>query len=171
MQHDIIMNCSFSCQKNFFFINLLGIRKKQISSSFSQMWLDAKLRREKAFFTSYSTSLFNCSNRLDIDTFIPASFNGIRNCSHMQKSYFTFNIFCLFADDGVKMNGLELHFYKVFWYKCFCKKLLERYLLERIKSFVRHLQFSCRTECVVCFLFGQTISDFGWRLSNVRPLF
>ena len=50
--------------------------------------------------------------------------------------------FFLFADDDIKMNDLELHFYKVFWYKCFCKKiLLERYLLEGIESLVRHLQF------------------------------
>ena len=49
--------------------------------------------------------------------------------------------FCLFADDDVKMNYLELH-YKVFRYKCFCKKtLLERYLLKRVKSLVRHFQF------------------------------
>ena len=57
-------------------------------------------------------------------------------------SDFTFNVFFLFAGDDVKMNALELNFYKVFRYKCFCKKnLLEIYLLERIKSLVIHLQF------------------------------
>ena len=88
-------------------------------------------------------------------SFIPASFNRIRNCSHVEKN----KLFCpwcffLFADDDVKTNDLELYFCKVFWYKCFCKKLyfgycnlfirkdlLERHLLERIKSLVGHLQF------------------------------
>ena len=55
--------------------------------------------------------------------------------AHIQKklNYFTFNVFFLFPGDDVKINYLELHFYKVFRYQCFCKKtLLEGYLLERI---------------------------------------
>ena len=78
-----------------------------------------------------------------IDTFIPASFNGIRNCSHMEKiKWFYIQCFLFVCSDDVKMNDLELNFYKVFRYKCFCKKnLLEIYLLERIKSLVIHLQF------------------------------
>ena len=78
-----------------------------------------------------------------IDTFILASFNGIRNCWHMEKTKsFYVQCFFLFASDDIKMNYLELHFYKVFRYKCFCKRtLLEIYLLERIKSLFRHLQF------------------------------
>ena len=61
---------------------------------------------------------------------------------------------CLFADDDVKTNGLELYFCEVFRYKCFCKKLyfgycnlfirkdlLDLYLLGRIKSLVGYLQF------------------------------
>ena len=61
---------------------------------------------------------------------------------------------CLFADDDLKTDDLELYFRKVFQYERFCKKLnfgccnlfiknnlLERCLLERIKSLVGHLQF------------------------------
>ena len=61
---------------------------------------------------------------------------------------------CLFADDDLKTDDLELYFSKVFQYERFCKKLnfgccnlfiknnlLERCLLERIKSLVGHLQF------------------------------
>ena len=40
--------------------------------------------RERVFF-AYSTNSYYCSKRSGIDTFIPASFNGIRNCSHMEK--------------------------------------------------------------------------------------
>ena len=36
---------------------------------------------------------------------------------------FRFTDFLSAADD-VKMNDLELHFFKVFRYKCFCKKTL-----------------------------------------------
>ena len=40
----------------------------------------------------------------EIDTFISASFNGIRNCSHMEKiNNFTFGVF-LFLGDEVKTN-------------------------------------------------------------------
>ena len=92
------------------------------------------------------------------DTFIPASFNGITNCSFFtaQKSILKFNVFfvCLFAGDDVKTNDLELYLCKVFRYKGFCKKLyfgycnlfirkdlLQRYLLQRTKSLVGYLQF------------------------------
>ena len=43
------------------------------------------LTRERVLF-AYSTTSCYCSKRLGIDTFIPASFNGIRNCYHMEKS-------------------------------------------------------------------------------------
>ena len=95
--------------------------------------------------------LFQKIGNSGIDTFITASFNGIRNCSHMEKlNYFTSTLlhsmfFFLFASDDGKTNDLEPHFYKVFRYKCFCKNtLLQRYLLERIKNLVRHLQFMIR---------------------------
>ena len=75
---------------------------------------------------------------------MPASFNESETAHKLKKlNYFTFNaFFCLFAGDDVKMNYLEVNFYKVFRYKCFCKEtLLERYFLEWIKSLVRHPQF------------------------------
>ena len=50
-----------------------------------------------------------------IDTFIPASFNGIRYCLHVKKDIFSIQYF-LFAVDGVKTINLELYFRKVFQY-------------------------------------------------------
>ena len=53
-------------------------------------WLDTKLWREIAC----STNPYQCFKRLDIDNFIPASFNRVRNCSHMEKlNYFGFIVF------------------------------------------------------------------------------
>ena len=102
----------------------------------------------RIFFANY-TNPYQCSKRLEIDTFIPVSFNAIRNCSHMEKiKIFCIQCFFLFADDDVKTNDLELYFCKCSFKKLYfghCnlfirKNLLERYLLERIKSLVRHLQ-------------------------------
>ena len=39
----------------------------------------------KRVFIACSTNLYYCSKRSGIDTFIPASFNGIRNCTQMEK--------------------------------------------------------------------------------------
>ena len=39
-------------------------------------------------FLAYYTISYNCSKRLGIDTFIPASFNGSRNYLHAKKEYF-----------------------------------------------------------------------------------
>ena len=81
------------------------------------------LARERIFF-SYSTNLRQCFKRPEIDSFIPASFNGIRNCSRMEKiKLFCIQCFFFFADDDVKTKDLDI-----------C-------LLERVKSLVGHLQF------------------------------
>ena len=39
----------------------------------------------KRVFIAYSTNSYHCSKRSGIDTFILASFNGIQNCTHMEK--------------------------------------------------------------------------------------
>ena len=98
--------------------------------------------RERAFFATYSTNLYYCYKRLGILSFQLVLVES--ETAHIWKKldYSTFKVFFLFADDDVKMNDLELHFYKVFRYKCFCKKtILGTYLSERIKSLVRHLHF------------------------------
>ena len=68
--------------------------------------------RKRVFF-AYSTNSYHCSKRSGIDTytFIPVSFNGIRNCTQWKKTnYFTFNVFSLFADHDAKTNDLEFYF-------------------------------------------------------------
>ena len=54
------------------------------------------LARERIFF-AYSTNPHQCSERSEIDNFIPASFNEIRNCSNMEKikSFCIQYFFCL----------------------------------------------------------------------------
>ena len=54
------------------------------------------LARERTFF-AYSTNPHQCSERSEIDNFIPASFNEIRNCSNMEKikSFCIQYFFCL----------------------------------------------------------------------------
>ena len=109
---------------------MLGIRRKQISfffPVFTNVTTHKTPSRERAFFSSYSTNLYYCSKRWEIDTFVSASFNEIRNCSHMEKiRLFYIQCFFLFAGDDIKMNELELHFYKVFQYKYFCKKTIRK---------------------------------------------
>ena len=56
-------------------------------------------------FFAYSTISYNCSKRLGIDTFIPASFNGIRNWLHVKKNICNIQYF-LFAVDDAKTNSL-----------------------------------------------------------------
>ena len=76
------------------------------------------LAKERVYF-AYSTNSYHGSKRSGVDTFIPVPFNGIRNCSHMEKVklfYIQCFFFCLVTDDDVKMNDLELHFCKNFWY-------------------------------------------------------
>ena len=102
--------------------------------------------RERIFF-GHSTSTYQCSKRLEIDNFIPASFNVIRNCSHMEKiKLFCIQFFFLFPDDDVKRTTSSCSSVKSFdisvYFTLFIRKdFLERYLLQRIKSLVGHLQF------------------------------
>ena len=68
------------------------------------MWLGTKLRREKAF-CAYSTNLYQYYKGSGIYTFIPAFFNGNRNCSHMEKvNYFTSSVFFLFVCRSWRKN-------------------------------------------------------------------
>ena len=91
-----------------------------------QVTIYETLARERIFF-SFSSNPYQCSKRSEIDTFIPASFNGIRNCAHVEKiklfciQCFFFCCCCLFANDDVKPNNSESYFCRVFRYKCFCK--------------------------------------------------
>ena len=48
------------------------------------------LARERILF-AYFTNPYQCSKRLEIDNFIPAFFNGIKNCSHVAK----IKLFCI----------------------------------------------------------------------------
>ena len=71
--------------------------------------------RERAFFATYSTNLYYYYKRLGILSFQLVLVES--ETAHIWKKldYSTFNVFfLLFADDDVKMNDLELHFYKVF---------------------------------------------------------
>ena len=45
----------------------------------------------------YSTNLYHCSKGLGKDTLIPAYFNGIRNCSRMEKKISRLQILCCFT--------------------------------------------------------------------------
>ena len=68
--------------KNAPFLKVITTFYKEISENYQYI------------FFAYSTISYNCSKRSGIDTFIPASFNGIS--LHVKKTYFViFNIFCL----------------------------------------------------------------------------
>ena len=70
--------------KNARFLNVLQTFYKEISGKYQYI------------LYAYSAISYNCSKRSEIDTFIPAFFNGIRNCLHVKKKIFLiFNIFCL----------------------------------------------------------------------------
>ena len=88
---------------------------------------------------------------MEIDNFIPASVNRIRNCSHMEKlNYFVLNVFfvllfsfflhSMFTDDDVKTYDFEWYSCKFFWYKCFRYKCLVGYL-QFILTFIFVLSF------------------------------
>ena len=142
MHRDVVMNCSFSWQKKKLFYS--ESEETEISffvPIFRNVTRYETPARERVFFASYSPNLYYCSRRSGVDTFILASFNGIKNCSHKKIKLFYIYCFFLFAADDIKMNDLELHFCKVFRYKCFCKKnlivgtlicLLERIYLKDI---------------------------------------
>ena len=59
--------------------------------------------RKRAFF-AYSPDSYYCLKRSGIDTFTPASFNGITNCWHME---------------GNISSSNSSSFYKLFYIKCF----------------------------------------------------
>ena len=70
--------------KNARFLNVLQTFYKEISGNYQYI------------LYAYSAISYNCSKRSEIDTFIPAFFNGIRNCLNVKKKIFLiFNIFCL----------------------------------------------------------------------------
>ena len=90
--------------------------------------------RESVFF-AYSNNPYHFPKKSRIDTFIPASFNGIVNWSFLtaQKIILKFSVFCLF--DDVKTNELELYFCKVFDKNVFVKSSTLGtviYLVEKI---------------------------------------
>ena len=62
--------------KNAPFLKVITTFYKEISENYQYI------------FFAYSTISYNCSKRLGIDTFIPASFNVIRNWLHVKKEYF-----------------------------------------------------------------------------------
>ena len=111
MHHDVIMNCSFSWQKKkLFYSESEETERSFFVPIFRNVTRYETPVRERVFFASYSPNLYYCSRRSGVDTFILASFNGIKNCSHIKKlNYFTFTVF-LFAVDDIKMNDLEPHF-------------------------------------------------------------
>ena len=94
--------------------------------------------RERVFL-SHSTNSCNCSKRSETDTFVPASFNGTRNCSHMEKFissanslsfYKLFYIQCfLFAGDDVKTK-IQIYISV----KCFDIYVNKKYLLKNFQS-------------------------------------
>ena len=79
--------------KNAPFLKVITTFYKEISENYQYI------------FFAYSTISYNCSKRSGIDTFIPVSFNGIRNWLHVKKNIFNIQYF-LFAVDDAKTNSL-----------------------------------------------------------------
>ena len=97
--------------------------------------MDTKLQRGKESSLHILPIRTKSSKRSEIDTLIPASFNGIPNCTQWKKlNHFTFNVFSLFADHDVKTSDLELYLCIVVRYKYLHQNstfIMGIYLLEK----------------------------------------
>ena len=83
--------------------------------------------KERVFF-AYSTHSYYCSKRSGIDAFILASFNGIKNCSHVEKIISSASSLSVYKLHAFFINNA---FFSTQPHCCLTSLLLELQMLRR----------------------------------------